>query len=158
MDDHNDARGISETSRLLLRNSIDTVDTCFSSETRHTIPPERKRRTVILLCAFSFAMMLGDNLQPAALIEIYEAVICDDYYKVYPMPPTSNTTSTVLALDDHCQVQPVQKELALVRGFQQFVPLFPALLYTVPYGLLAERIGRKRVLILSGAGILAALS
>ncbi|EED23740.1 conserved hypothetical protein [Talaromyces stipitatus ATCC 10500] len=100
-------------------------------------------------------MMLGDNLQPAALIQIFEGVICDDYYKAHPLSSASNATSPTLQL---CKVQPVQKERALLRGFQQFVPLFPALLCTVPYGLLAERIGRKRVLVLSGAGIVAALS
>ncbi|KAI1733523.1 MFS general substrate transporter [Xylaria scruposa] len=73
--------------------------------------------------------MLGDNLQPDALIHVFEAVICDEYYKTHLVPATviSNATSPVF----------------------DFVPLFAALLCTVPYGLLAERIGRKRVLILS---------
>ncbi|KAJ5855514.1 uncharacterized protein N7529_009458 [Penicillium soppii] len=104
----------------------------------------------LLLCAFSFIMMLGDNLQPAALTQILETVICDDYYRVHPLPTGPSA--------QHCKIQPVQKELALVRGFQQLVPLFPGLLCTVPYGLLADRIGRKRVLVLTGAGLLAALS
>lgn len=55
-------------------------------------------------------------------------------------------------------IQPVQRELALVRGFQQLGPLVQGLLCTVPHGLLAARIERRRVLILSGAGIFAALS
>ena len=96
----------------------------------------------LLLCAFSFIMMLGDNLQPAALTQILETIICDDYYRVHPLPtgPPAH----------HFKVQPVQKELALLRGFQQLVPLFPGLLCTVSYGLLADRIGRKRVLVLTG--------
>ncbi|KAF9771724.1 hypothetical protein IL306_010625 [Fusarium sp. DS 682] len=59
---------------------------------------------------------------------------------------------------DHCQAQPIQKELALMRGFKQLVPLIPGLLCTAPYGLLVERIGRKRVLTLSGAGLFASLA
>lgn len=94
-------------------------------------------------------MMLGDNLQPAALMQVFEAVICDDYYM---------TMTSSLSTSDRCQVQPVQTELALVRGLQQLVTLVPALLCTVPYSMLAERIGRKRVLVLSGAGVFAALS
>ncbi|OTB09798.1 hypothetical protein K445DRAFT_71583 [Daldinia sp. EC12] len=97
--------------------------------------------------------MLGDNLQPAALVQVFEDVICDDYYKTNSLPPSSNGT-----LPNPCKAQPIQKELALVRGFQQLVPIFPSLLCTVPYGLLAERIGRKRVLIMSGAGVFSALS
>lgn len=109
-----------------------------------------KHRINLLLCAFSFIMMLGDNLQPAALMQVFETVICEDYYRRHPL--------LTGPLAQRCKIQPVQKELALLRGFQQLAPLFPALLCTVPYGLLADRIGRKRVLVLSGTGLLAALS
>lgn len=104
--------------------------------------------------------MLGDNLQPAALTQIFEGMICDDYYKMQPLPPTSNNimVSPKAMLVNHCKIQPVQRELALLRGFQQLTPLIPALLCTVPYGMLAERIGHRRVLILSGAGVFDALS
>ncbi|KAI1158658.1 MFS general substrate transporter [Nemania serpens] len=95
--------------------------------------------------------MLADNLQPAALTKIFEDVICDSYYHHSPQPPSPPG-------QDPCEAQPVQKELALVRGFLQLMPIFSGLLCTVPYGLVAERIGRKRVLVLSGAGTLAALS
>lgn len=61
----------------LLRHSMETADESFSSETRHIIPPKRKWRIVLLPCAFAFHLMLGDNLQPATLIQIYEAAICD---------------------------------------------------------------------------------
>ncbi|KAH7007160.1 hypothetical protein EDB80DRAFT_718305 [Ilyonectria destructans] len=70
-------------------------------------------------------MILGDNLQPAALIQIYEAAICEDYYKTHSIPSTSPQ-------GHDCQIQPVQKELALVLGFQQLGPLVPGLLCTVP--------------------------
>ncbi|KAI0096801.1 MFS general substrate transporter [Nemania sp. FL0031] len=106
--------------------------------------------------------MLGDNLQPAALIQVFEAVICDEHYKAHPVPVTAISNTTFPLSDalppNRCEAQPIQKELALLRGFQQFVPVFAALLCTIPYGLLAERIGRRRVLILSGAGIFASFS
>lgn len=135
------ARGGASESSPLLSNNVEAVDALS----------HRRRRAILLLYAFAFTMMLGDNLQPAALIEIFENLICNAYYKE-EMP-----LDEVLGKRD-CKVQPVQKELALVRGLQQFVPLIPALLCTVPYGLLAERIGRRRVLILSGVGVFAALS
>ncbi|KAI9647879.1 hypothetical protein NHQ30_004267 [Ciborinia camelliae] len=150
---HDNAHNTSESSPLL-QSSIDTVDLCDPLKS----PLKRKWHIILLLYAFSFTMMLGDNLQPAALIQIFEGAICDDYYKTQPLPPASHIMSPTPLPTDHCKIQPVQTELALVRGFQQLVPLIPALLCTVPYGMLAERIGRKRVLILSGAGIFAALS
>jgi MFS family permease len=129
-------------------------DVSITLETSHM-----KRRVDLLLCAFAFTMMLGDNLQPAALTQIFEGVICDNYYARHSYSPASNPSPlSMRQLADPCKVHAVQKELAQVRGFQQLVPLFPALVCTVPYGLLAERIGRKRVLILSGAGVFAALS
>ncbi|THC96906.1 hypothetical protein EYZ11_003623 [Aspergillus tanneri] len=85
-------------------------------------------------------MMLGDNLQPAALTQIFEDVICDNYFAGHSPSPASNPSPL------------------LIRQLANPSPLFAALVCTVLYGLLAERIGRNRVLILSGAGVLAALS
>ena len=147
-----ESHDISERSPLLQNGTEIATDISFPLETPYMIPPRRKQCIILLLCAFAFIMMLGDNLQPAALIQTFEAIICDDYYKTHLSLPVSNITSPTQPVNTDCKIQPVQKELALVRGFQQLIPLFPALLCTVPYGLLAERIGRKPVLILSSAG------
>ncbi|KAL4935320.1 hypothetical protein BDV06DRAFT_234435 [Aspergillus oleicola] len=116
------------------------------------IPSKLQRRVTLLLCIFAFTMMLGDNLQPAALTQVMENAICDDYYTTHFSPVGVTASAT-----DPCKAHAVQKELAQVRGYQQLVPVFAALVCMVPYGLLAERIGRKRVLVLSGAGVCAAL-
>ncbi|KAE8453247.1 hypothetical protein EG329_011314 [Mollisiaceae sp. DMI_Dod_QoI] len=153
---NNDGSHNASESSPLIQSNTETGDVHVHEE----IASKRKRRVILLLYAFAFTMMLGDNLQPAALTQIFEGVICDDYYEMSSWPLTSdgNTTSLTAPPADRCKIQPVQKELALVRGFQQLVPLIPALLCTVPYGILAERIGRKGVLILSGAGVFAAFS
>ena len=144
----------SETTPLLEDRIGEAVDVRTPRENR----PKQQRRTILLLYAFAFTMMLGDNLQPAALTQVFEAVICDEYYdKQQSLISITHNSSTPLE-DDRCKAQPVQKELALIRGFQQLVPLIPALLCTIPYSILAERIGRRPVLILSGAGVLAAFS
>ncbi|KAF7557587.1 hypothetical protein G7Z17_g622 [Cylindrodendrum hubeiense] len=156
---HDESRHVSESSPLLQSSTQAALDASVHSDPSHSIPRALKRRTVVLLCVFAFTMMLGDNLQPAALIQIFEDSICNDYYSTHPWTPVSNTMAAPNApLADRCKAQAVQKELALVRGFQQLVPIFAALLCTVPYGLLAERIGRRRILILSGAGVFASLS
>lgn len=72
------------------------------------IPPQRKRRIIQLLCAFAFTLMLAGGLQAAGLLQIYESAICDDYYKTHYLEVSKH---------DRCRIQPVQKELAFVRGF-----------------------------------------
>ncbi|KAI1821498.1 MFS general substrate transporter [Xylaria intraflava] len=94
-------------------------------------------------------MMLGDSLYPAALIQVLENAICSDYYS---NPSGDVALRPLLDSDPRCKVHAVQKELALVRGFQQLAPVFAGVLCTVPYSLLADRIGRRRVLMLSGIG------
>ncbi|KAJ6184937.1 hypothetical protein N7519_006238 [Penicillium mononematosum] len=158
MNNHNESSA-SERSPLLQDSINVDVDVSLPLEIPHTLPPRLKRRVILLLYSFAFFMMLGDNLQPAALIQIFENVICDDYYSMHALPSALDiTASPTSQLADRCKAQAVQKEVALVRGFHQLVPVFAAVLCTVPYGLLAERVGRKRVLFLSGAGVLAALS
>ncbi|RHZ69160.1 hypothetical protein CDV55_104414 [Aspergillus turcosus] len=146
---------ISEAEQL---NDVSESSPLLSDQVKdvHTLPPRLKRRIILLLCAFAFTMMLGDNLQPASLSQIFEDLICDDHFNKH-LSPNTNASATP-APANRCKTHSVQKELALVRGIQQLVPTVAALLCTVPYGLLAERIGRKRVLILSGTGTLTSLS
>ncbi|KAI3318460.1 MFS general substrate transporter [Xylariaceae sp. AK1471] len=144
---------VSESTALLrgtpVDNNRDVSDQSVSSKTQHIAQHRRKWRVILLLYTLVFIMMLGDNLYPAALIQVLEDIICTDNY---------GTSSEAVALyrlpesDSRCKAQAVQKELALVRGFQQLMPVFAGVLCTVPYSLLADRIGRKRVLMLSCAG------
>ncbi|KAI9835251.1 MAG: hypothetical protein M1819_002395 [Sarea resinae] len=136
---HGESGSVSESSALLQKDVQVAVDVSVTAEPGHFVP-----------------LALKDASSCSSLIQVFEDVICEDYYQ---QPPASNgSASSTPPLADRCKAQAVQKELALVRGFQQLVPVFAALLCTVPYGLLAERIGRRRVLVLSGAGVFAALS
>ncbi|KAL4919862.1 major facilitator superfamily domain-containing protein [Aspergillus aurantiobrunneus] len=115
----------------------------------HSIDPKQRRRIIRLLCVFTFIALLGNSLQPAALMQVLEDAICSELYSIHP---TSG--------DERCKAPPVQKELAIIRGIHQLVPVFSATACTIPYGLLADRrhIGRRRALILSGIGTAAALA
>ncbi|KAI1126628.1 major facilitator superfamily domain-containing protein [Nemania abortiva] len=157
MNDRNDGSPPASESSPLLQNTTNTTDAnspeSASAHREDTAVDARnhahKWRIVLLICAYAFAMMFADSLQPAALTKVFEDAICDST----PSPTPSSSPSP-----DRCKAPAVQKELALVRGFMQLAPIFSGILCTVPYGLLAERIGRKRVLMLSGVGTLAAFS
>jgi MFS family permease len=139
-----------ESTFLLQDIDGDVPDQSVPPGTLSAAHQRRKWRVILLLYAFSFFMMLGDNLYPAALIQVMENIICDDYYGTQ-----SDDAVAGLQVLGRCKVQAVQKELAFVRGVHQLVPVFAGVLCTVPYGLLADRIGRKPVLMLSGAGMAA---
>ncbi|KAL4962824.1 uncharacterized protein BDV14DRAFT_177679 [Aspergillus stella-maris] len=143
------------TAGLNIDNASESIPLLPNHAQNARIPSKLQRRVTPLHCIFAFTMMLGDYLQPAALTQVMENTICHDYYATHP-PPSGAITLTPTT--DPCKTQAVQKELALIRGYQQLVPLFAALACTVPYSLLAERVGRKRVLILSGAGVCASLT
>ncbi|KAI0867187.1 hypothetical protein GGS24DRAFT_486367 [Hypoxylon argillaceum] len=126
-------------------NTIDGSDHLVSEATHH-VAHRRKWRVILLLYTFVFVMMLGDTLYPAALIQVLEDIICADKYDDISSGSLSDP-------DGRCKGHAVQKELALVRGFQQLTPVFAGVLCTVPYTLLADRLGRRRILMLSGAGM-----
>ncbi|KAI1308323.1 MFS general substrate transporter [Xylaria venustula] len=131
-------------------DSGNVPDEPASSETRQFTEHPQKWRVVLLLYAYVFFVMLGSSLYPAALIQVLEDIICADYYAT---PSGAAALLQLPAPNEMCKTHVVQKELALVIGFLQLAPMFAGVLCTVPYSLLADRIGRKPVLMLSGAGI-----
>ncbi|KAI0430725.1 MFS general substrate transporter [Xylaria sp. FL1042] len=150
-------RKVSESTPLL-HEALDDNDTrgvsdqpvSSPSKNRHVAQHRRKWRVILLLYACVFLMMLGNSMYPAALIQVLEDIICSDYYD---SPSGGVALHQLLDPDQGCKARAVQKELALVLGVLQFVPVFAGVLCTVPYSLLADRIGRKPVLMLSGAGV-----
>ncbi|KAI1263178.1 MFS general substrate transporter [Xylariaceae sp. FL1019] len=111
--------------------------------------PRQKWRVVLLLYLYAFVMILADSLCPAALIQILEDIICADM---------DHHGDPIAGLGDTCKSPAVQTELAFVRGFLQMTPFFAGVVCTVPYSLLANRIGRRRVLMLSGIGLFLSLA
>lgn len=90
-----------------------------------TASSKHQTSTVVILCLLAFVMMFGDNLQAAAILPIQEATICDEYY----------ARQALHVEGKDCKAVPVQKELALLRGYQQLVPVFSGFLCTIPYAL-----------------------
>jgi MFS family permease len=149
-----DTGNVSESTPLLqeppVNNTRDAPSHSVSSTTAHVTQQRRKWRVILLVYAVVFFMMLGDNLYPAALIQVLEDIICTDIYGSASGADGLHRSSDP---DGRCKSPAVQKELALLRGFQQLTPVFAGVLCTVPYSLLTDRIGRRRVLILSCAGM-----
>lgn len=72
-----------------------------------------------LIYLIVFCVMCGYYLQPAPRTEIYESIICQDYYA-----STEGHEYNELLRD--CKVKPVQEALALIKGVERLMELAPS--------------------------------
>ncbi|KAJ5938157.1 MFS general substrate transporter [Penicillium verhagenii] len=103
---------------------------------------------MIASTALILAVDFGFYLTIAPQTKIFENIICRNYLTAQGEPAGTILTDSV------CKSEPVQVELALVNGWKETADIVPGILLSVPYGILADRWGRKPVLLL---GILGSL-
>lgn len=96
-----------------------------------------------------FLSELAELLLVAPRIRLLEASICRSYYNEHD-PSSLNPDGSVD--ETLCKLKPVQTELAYIRGWQVFWEAIPVLALAIPWGALADRIGRKKVLAVNFAG------
>lgn len=92
----------------------------------------------VLMVLADFSGFLMDVPQTSIL----EDVICHRHY-----------ASRSYIVDD-CSIAPVQAELAMLTQFLNTANLLPGFLVAIPFGLLADRWGRRPVLVISMLGML----
>ncbi|OBT65127.1 hypothetical protein VE03_04776 [Pseudogymnoascus sp. 23342-1-I1] len=109
------------------------------------------RLIIALLTGVVFLINFGAFMMTMPSSRIYEDIICHHYYDSLSGP---SHLSLDTPIDEAlCKVGPVQAELATVIGGIFVTSSIPSLLLSVPYGILADRIGRKPVFILSVIGL-----
>lgn len=100
-------------------------------------PHPQRLRTLLLVGLAVLAIDFGTALAYPPSIAIYESIIC-------------HQDST----DWSCKSDPVQAELALLTGIKDTMDQIPGILLALPYGLAADRIGRRPILLLCLFGLL----
>ena len=111
-----------------------------------------RRRYYILAIVLSiiFITDLANSINKAPLMRVFESIICREYYsRVDP----SRFAVDGLVDEWHCKVAPVQEELALFRAWQDFFDYVPGLFLAIPFGMLADRYGRKWLTVLNVTSI-----
>ncbi|KAL6786332.1 putative MFS multidrug transporter [Trichoderma sp. SZMC 28012] len=102
------------------------------------------RRTILVVAAIQIVLNIGSYISFAAQLAILQDIICKNHYE------EGQSLSTD---DDRCKVDAVQSEVAFINGWKDVFEMLPAIILAVPYGALADRIGRKRVFLLAIVGI-----
>jgi hypothetical protein len=118
-------------------------------------PPEPARHRhyvwviVLSLCAV-FVIEVGDYMQRAPLARVLEDIICRKYYE--SSAPLGTHIAEPIPEQD-CKMPQVQGPLAMLRGWDAAFACIPGLLLAVPYGYIADRYGRKLVLVMGLLGV-----
>ncbi|KAL3420515.1 ATP synthase F0 [Phlyctema vagabunda] len=120
------------------------------------LPAPKRRLAISILCIVILAAVDSGFLEVLIpLTRIYENIVCTQWYTLHD--PTALKPG-VDPPEQICKIEPVQSELAFLRGFEGLFITLPSLLLAVPYGLLADKTGRKPVLLMSVLGLLFAIT
>ncbi|KAH7134951.1 major facilitator superfamily domain-containing protein [Dendryphion nanum] len=102
--------------------------------------------TLPLIYTTTFLFLLGESLQPAPRISIYESIVCRQHYQ-HLHDGGGDTPKW------DCKIPAVQSELALLTGMERLSIIIPSLL-AIPFAALADRYGHALVLRIAIFGVL----
>jgi hypothetical protein len=150
---NDDAEQASETSPLV-RDGSESRDHPESTTTQGHHPHPKFLRVAVLILASVFIIETASFMTKAPLMRLLEDVICRSYYES-TSPPTLDLSLPIP--EGECKAPLIQGKLAMLQGWDMVISCVPGLLLSVPYGVLADKHGRKFVLILALGGVLLSL-
>lgn len=116
----------------------------------HIPPPDdsaddaARRRLRLRLMVTLFAMILavetGNAMVSGPTTRIYESIACRQFYEV--QDPTRIGPDGQVP-EELCKSKEVQGEVAMVTGYGEFFDGLFSIVLAIPYGLMADRYGRK---------------
>lgn len=115
--------------------------------------PEKERarlrpRVVVLALVSIFLAEVAVNVAVPAMNAVMESIICDQLH-----PGVAVGIGLEVPSDSVCKSADVQSYLVMMRGWMQTFESVPTILCSIPYGIMADRWGRKPVLGLSALGM-----
>jgi hypothetical protein len=95
-----------------------------------------------MILAFEVGIVMANG----PMTRIYESIACRQYYAEYDPRQIAADRQVPESM---CKIKEVQTELAAVKGYMEFFDGVLSAFLAIPYGLLADRIGRKPIICLS---------
>lgn len=108
--------------------------------------PSLHSTLLIKIYVIVFCLNLGVQILGPSQTQIFESIYCSQWYEQHPadgLPGDGNIP------ESYCKIPYVQTKVSTLRGWLEFFNAAPALLLSIPFGILSDRIGR-RILLLSG--------
>ncbi|THV44931.1 hypothetical protein BGAL_0555g00050 [Botrytis galanthina] len=109
-------------------------------------------RVSVIVILSVLLVEIGDYMLQAPLARTLEDILCRDYYSSAPLSGFSEAPRLSIP-ESHCKNDVIQGKLAMLRGWDGTLACIPGLIMSVPFGVLADKIGRKAVLFMSLIGI-----
>ncbi|KAH7013715.1 COP9 signalosome complex subunit 2 [Ilyonectria destructans] len=107
------------------------------------VPAKSFRNRVLLMCVLSlFIVEVSQFIMEPPLQKIMEDIICRDYYP-------DHVLRVPRIQDNRCKNNEVQKTLAMVRGWILAFEMAIPIVAQFPFGIIADKYGRRPVLFLS---------
>ena len=134
-DIHNEDEDSATFNTPLLEDSaglLDDTDTFVAAHCQYHV--------LALILSIVFVTNLATSLSKAPLMRVFESIICQNHYE---RADASFIGQNGNVDEQHCKISAVQQELALLRGWQDFFDYLPGLFLAIPFGMLADRYGRK---------------
>ncbi|KAJ5908771.1 hypothetical protein N7495_001453 [Penicillium taxi] len=106
-------------------------------------------RLKLALFLMILAVEVGFAFLEGPMVRIMEDIACRQYFAIAD-PTKIDATGQVP--EDQCKIAEVQAELAAVKGYHMFFDGLLSAILAFPFGLLADRVGRRSTLILGLPG------
>ncbi|KAH7378367.1 major facilitator superfamily domain-containing protein [Pyrenochaeta sp. MPI-SDFR-AT-0127] len=114
----------------------------------------QKKKPWVLLVALVFALVaiidVGAFLADPPRTRVYESNLCLIYYREHD-PSAIGADGNVP--EKLCKIDEVQQKMAMIFGWQDMFDAIPSIILAVPFGILADKIGRKWIFTASLMGL-----
>ncbi|RAL00275.1 MFS transporter [Aspergillus ibericus CBS 121593] len=132
----------SETTSLLAEHDEHPVQGKSATRTAY--------RVLLFACITAVTIDFGNFLSVAPQLQAFESIICQ---RLHPELFTDIPSESLpLVAPPSCKSADVQGDLALLKGWMSTFDQLPGIILALPYGLMADRIGRRPVLAMSLLG------